>query len=153
MSLIHSHLNYCNLIWGAADDSILDPLFKLQKKAVRIISNSHYLDHTPPIFKSLKILNIFKIHIFNCSLFMFKCLKGNTFPLFRNRITQNLDIHNHNTRIKAKYRYKGKLRLKITQKSFINKGISLWNTLKDELLDMNILLRFKKSLKDHLIDL
>ena len=56
MSLIHSHLNYCNLVWGAAEDSNLEPLFKLQKMAVRIISNSHYLEHTPPIFKSLKIL-------------------------------------------------------------------------------------------------
>ena len=33
MSLIYSHLNYCNLIWGAAENSTLDPLFKLQKKS------------------------------------------------------------------------------------------------------------------------
>ena len=31
MSLIYSHLNYCNLIWGGAEDGIIEPFFKLQK--------------------------------------------------------------------------------------------------------------------------
>ena len=34
MSLIYSHLNYCNIIWGAAEDGIIEPLFLLQKKAI-----------------------------------------------------------------------------------------------------------------------
>ena len=34
MSLIYSHINYCNLIWGAAEDGIIEPLFLLQKKAI-----------------------------------------------------------------------------------------------------------------------
>ena len=32
MSLIYSHINYCILIWGSAEKTILEPLFKLQKK-------------------------------------------------------------------------------------------------------------------------
>ena len=32
MSLIYSHINYCNLIWGAAKVGITEPLFILQKK-------------------------------------------------------------------------------------------------------------------------
>ena len=32
MSLIFSHINYCNLIWGSAKKTILEPLFKLKKK-------------------------------------------------------------------------------------------------------------------------
>ena len=32
MSLIYSHINYCILIWGSAEKSIVEPLFKLQKK-------------------------------------------------------------------------------------------------------------------------
>ena len=46
MSLIYSYLNYCNLIWGAADNTIMDPLFKLQKRAIRIVDKAHYLEHT-----------------------------------------------------------------------------------------------------------
>ena len=32
MSLIYSHINYCILIWSSAEKSIVEPLFKLQKK-------------------------------------------------------------------------------------------------------------------------
>ena len=32
MSLIYSYLNYCNLIWGSAEDGIIQPLFILEKK-------------------------------------------------------------------------------------------------------------------------
>ena len=32
MSLIYSHINYCNLIWGGAETGIIEPLFKLKKK-------------------------------------------------------------------------------------------------------------------------
>ena len=32
MSLIYSYLNYCNLIWGSAEDGIIQPLYILQKE-------------------------------------------------------------------------------------------------------------------------
>ena len=48
---------YCIEIWGNTHDSYLSPLIKLQKKAVRIITFSHYLEHSAPLFKQLDILN------------------------------------------------------------------------------------------------
>ena len=152
MSLIYSHLNYCNLIWGAAENSNLMPLFKLQKKAVRIINNSHYLNYTPPIFKSLKILNIFKIYILNCSLFIFKCLKCNKFPFFKSKIIQNLNLHNHHTRNRTMYRAQKNTRLRICQRSFFHKSISVWNSLETELKEIDKIVRFKYIMKDHLIN-
>ena len=71
MSLIYSYLNYCNLIWGSAESGIIQPLFILQKKAIRIINKSHYLDHTSLIFKSLETLTIFQIFESDCLLFAF----------------------------------------------------------------------------------
>ena len=53
-SLIESHINYCLVLWGTNYHRI----FKLKKKAVRIISLAHYRSHTRPLFKSLGILNI-----------------------------------------------------------------------------------------------
>ena len=152
MSLIYSHLNYCNLIWGGAENTNLEPLFKLQKKAVRIINNSHYLDHTPPIFKSLKILNVFKIYILNCSLFIFKCLKCNKFPFFRSKIVQNLNLHNYNTRNRTMYRSQENIRLRICQRSFFHKSISVWNSLDNDIKEINTMIRFKRTMKDHLIN-
>ena len=53
-SLILPHFLYGILVWGT---NTKEP-FKLQKKAVRVISNSTYNAHTEPIFKSLQLLKI-----------------------------------------------------------------------------------------------
>ena len=43
LSLILPHINYCILAWGTNTKRV----FKLQKRAVRIITRSHYLRYTP----------------------------------------------------------------------------------------------------------
>ena len=61
-STILPHLSYCILAWDAKTEHI----FKLQKRAVRIISNSRFISNTEPIFKSfnfLKVRDLYKIHI------------------------------------------------------------------------------------------
>ena len=50
-SLFHSHLYYALPAYGCAERTSLNQLFLLQKKAVRLISGSHYNSHTDPIFK------------------------------------------------------------------------------------------------------
>ena len=98
MSLIFSYLNYCNVVWGSAYECHLRPVLTLQKKAVRIITKSAYDERSAPIFNSLKILQVPKIHKLNCFIFMFKCLNCNNFPIFRNKILQNISSHNYATR-------------------------------------------------------
>ena len=56
-TFVYPYLIYCIEIWGNTHDSYLSPLIKLQKKAVRIITFSHYLEHSAPLFKQLDILN------------------------------------------------------------------------------------------------
>ena len=58
MSLIQPYYNYCNVVWGAADTTIIEPLFLLQKKALRIVNRVPYLEHTKPIFESMKLLTV-----------------------------------------------------------------------------------------------
>jgi hypothetical protein len=53
-SLIASHLNYGIMCWGYKCKRIE----KLQKKAIRTISNSKYNSHTAPIFKKLCLLTV-----------------------------------------------------------------------------------------------
>ena len=57
-SLVYPHLNYCTLAWGCAKQTYLNPLFILQKRICRIITNSTYYAHSAPLFKQLKILKI-----------------------------------------------------------------------------------------------
>ena len=118
MSLVYTYINYCNLVWGAAEKGILDPLFKLQKKAIRIITRTHYLAHTAPLFKNLKLLTLYQVYSLNCSIFIFKCMKCNMFSEFRRRIVISSYIHSHNTRGKQMLRLKTRARLTVCQRSF-----------------------------------
>ena len=63
---------YCVEIWGNAKDIYLSPLIKLQKKSVRIITHSHYLSHSEPLFSKLNIFNFDKLVQYRISLAMFK---------------------------------------------------------------------------------
>ena len=98
-SLILSHLNYGILTWGYQTDRI----FKLQKKAVRIISLNKYNSHTDPIFKKLQLLKIEDIQTLQELKFYFKA-KHNQLPSYFNNLNFNSHsiIHPYSTRHKNK---------------------------------------------------
>ena len=152
MSLIYSYLNYCNLIWGSAENGIIQPLFILQKKAIRIMNKSHYLDHTSPIFKSLETLTVFQIFDSNCLMFAFKCINCNTFPYYRNKFSQSLNVHTYNTRYNDNYRINERARLRVIQRSFLHNGICSWNSLDNWKYDYYSISTFKKKIKSFLLD-
>ena len=57
------NLSYANLSWGSTNRTNLKKLLSQQKHAVRIINNRTRFDHTNELFKSQKILNIYKLNI------------------------------------------------------------------------------------------
>ena len=70
-AFIYPYFNYCIAVWGNTCASYLQPLFRLQKRAVQIIVNTERNAVTAPIFKALKILNLSKIYTYFCSAFCF----------------------------------------------------------------------------------
>ena len=61
-SLILSQLHYGILCWGFYGKK----LFKMQKKAVRVIAHEKYNAHTDPIFKKYKLLKLDDIFKLQC---------------------------------------------------------------------------------------
>ena len=51
-SLIVPLLNYGLLLWGVN----LKNIFRLQKKAIRLVKHNSYTSHTEPIFKEKRLL-------------------------------------------------------------------------------------------------
>ena len=72
-SLILSHINYCNIVWGNCNTTKINSLL-LQKRAIRNITNASYLAHTEPLFHRLNTLNTRYTHITNWHkmIFMYK---------------------------------------------------------------------------------
>jgi len=55
-ALIHPYFLYCLIIYSCTNQKNLNKLFLLQKRCIRLISNSKYNAHTEPLFFSLNIL-------------------------------------------------------------------------------------------------
>ena len=79
-SYIHTYLNYANLSWVSTNRTNLKKLLSQQKHAVRIINNRTRLDHTNELFKSQKILNIYKLNILSVAVFIYQ-IRNKTAPL------------------------------------------------------------------------
>ena len=56
-TLIYPFLTYGLIVWGNTYSTALQPLFILQKKAMRIVTFSKYCDHSSPLFKKYKLLS------------------------------------------------------------------------------------------------
>ena len=145
MTLIYPYFNYCNIIWGAADPTAIEPLKLLQKKVIRIISRAKYLDNTEPLFISMKLLNLIELYKLNCILFIYKCQYSNLFNHFKNRMLRGVDIHEHNTRLKLKFRLPDNT-LKRVRQSFFYKGIEYWNMLSTDIVIYKHHVQFKVNL-------
>ena len=94
-SIIQSNLNYCILAWGYN----CGRLKKLQKRAIRLITDSPYNSHTEPIFKQLNILQLedmFKVNM----LKWYYQFKNKKLPFYFNsfEFPTHENIHNYNTR-------------------------------------------------------
>ena len=87
---ISHHLSYCNSAWSTTYPCYLHNLNTLDKKIIRIITNSAFLAYSPPIFKTLKILQLSDLSQFFIATYMYKHLSSSTAP--------SIQAHNHSTR-------------------------------------------------------
>ena len=75
-TLVLPYINYGILILGKACKAYLEKIHKLQKRAVRIISNSHYRSHSAPLFQKHDILNVYDSYKLELGVFMYKYFNG-----------------------------------------------------------------------------
>ena len=54
-SVFHCHLLYAVQIWSCSHSGLVNNIFKMQKKAIRIVAGMSYNSHTEPLFKKLQV--------------------------------------------------------------------------------------------------
>jgi len=98
-SLFQCHLNFGILNWGHTITSS-DILTKLQKRSIRIITNSPYRCHTTPLFKALDILKLSDLfYLFQLKfLYNFSNKLLPTYFLHHMHLEYVREIHPYNTR-------------------------------------------------------
>ena len=78
-SFIHSYLNYGNIVWARTSTTKLKKLASKQKQALRILNNE--FTDMREIMVRMKVLNIYKLNIYQILNFMFE-IKTNTAVCF-----------------------------------------------------------------------
>ncbi len=98
-ALIQPYLSYGILAWGNANSTNLQKTIKLQKRAVRIITNSGYNSHTEPLFKRCQLFKLEDLYEFQVSLFMHDFINSKLPHSFNGVFRFNSDIQDsHRTR-------------------------------------------------------
>jgi len=135
----HSIMSYGIIFWGNSTDN--DVIFKLQKRAIRIMTNSSNKTSCRGLFKELGILPLCSQYILSLVLFVAKN---------REDFIINSDIHPYNTRFNTNL-HPSSARLTKYQKGTYFSGIKIYNCLRTRIKqlsgDVN---KFKLALKKFL---
>ena len=91
----------------------------LQKRAIRIISGSGYLDHTTPLFYASKILKLDVLYKQSIACYMYD---------HQNLLLAHVPSHNYNTRNRDRP-VPPRQNLRSTEQSVIYNGVRIWNEI------------------------
>ena len=91
LTLVYPYFEYCNVIWavnrtvslesltlsivmlsGLSTKCIARSLFRMQKRAIRVVSNSKWNSHSSPLFIKMYVLTLYNVNQFQTCCFMHK---------------------------------------------------------------------------------
>ena len=142
------------IVWGQTFASYLEPLLKLQNRAVRAISHQTILAHSLPVFKDLKLLHIDDIFKSMLLTFIYESINKRTHVYFHNFFCHNVSIHSHNTRqsICGDLFLVQRNTLQYGLRSIRYTGAKLWNGLPKTIRSLSSKFLLKKHLKDFFLN-
>ena len=149
-SFVYPYLTYGIVAWGHTYQSTVNPLFVLQKKALRLITFNNYSAHSNPIFHSLKIIKFPDLVFLQTALLMHDFYSNNLPIAFQNYFHSVKQKHDHNTtRLASKSTYSlpkartnyGKFNIKFC-------GVKIWNEISESDKKLNKS-KFKNSICDN----
>jgi hypothetical protein len=145
-SFIHPYFSYCVEVWGNTFACYLEPLVKLQKRVLRIIAGAGRIDHTAPLYRDMKIMNLDNVYKFSVLQFLYKFYHNELPVMFKSFFTYKKNIHSYITRNVSL------LHLPLTKSVSFSRtikftGVNLYNNYCD-ILDYNVSMPvFKMKLK------
>ena len=127
-SFFHSYLNYGNIAWASTSKAKLKKIASKQIETVRFVNNDNA--DIKELMSKMKVLNIYKLNIYQVLTFMFK-IKTNTAPLvFR---TQFKEIqHTYPARCSKNSFVENQLVYSQTKFSVSSRGPRLWSNILDQ---------------------
>ena len=149
-TLVMPYINYGILIWGNTCKTYLDKILKLQKWAMRTVTNSHYRSHAAPLFSKHNVLNVNDTFRLNLGIFMYKHHTNQLPNIFSQYFVKHSQNHNYPTRNAQDYSINNNSKI-FTDRATRNCGPAFWNSLDSKLKQCNSTKQFKNQLKATLI--
>ena len=128
----------------------IDTLFRMQKKAIRLITMSAYRANTLPLFKKYKLLTLQEMHIYKVAIFMFKVHHKIAPENFNECFVKNSEIHDYPTRACCNLRVPA-FKLEIMKISIRVKGAYIWNFVYNHISPVCSIYSFRISLRKLLL--
>ena len=148
--MYHAHvgslLNYCNVIWANTYATHLDSVMKMQKRIIRNVTRSEYLEHTNPLFRQIEILPIEGLRKLSIATYIYK--NQLTFP-------DLLAQHTYQTRQRNRLRPPLHSNT-LYEKSFLYQAPIVWNEfttqIHPDIFTITTPNSFKNKIKRYLLD-
>ena len=150
---IQPHIDFCNIIWGNASENNKLKVFRMQKRAVRVILD-YDVEDTTEAMKSLNILSFCDRLILRKAKFMFKVYHNMT-PTY---INENFNLRsNLNTSVNLRSMNVGcfippKPHTECFKQSMRYSGCLIWNGLPDDVKSSDTQETFHRRCLKSLID-
>ena len=139
---VTSMLNYNIPIWGCNYDANINPILSLQKRIIRNITKSEFLDHCNPLFNKCNTLKVSDINKLYLATKFYKNPEKYTAPLTFQ--------HPHNTRNQHLLR-PVVCSTTLMRNSFLFQGPAIYNDVPDEIKQAVSVQSFKQKYKKHLL--
>lgn len=146
-SLIESHIMYAIEIYGLTYPTQLQPIYLLQKRALRVIISLPIYESVTSAFDALSILDVYKLTQLRICILLFNIIHGHLH-------VQNVDLSFYSSRYLLR-KDEHILNLPTPRTNFMLHSISyqgpkIWNTLPYDIRAMRSLTGFKRLLNIYL---
>ena len=91
-TFLYPYFNYCIELWGNTYSTYMDPLIKLQNRALRIITWTFRRVRLASLYRKLKLLELPKIYMHAVQLFMYKRHHDKLPCIFRGLFCLNYEV-------------------------------------------------------------
>ena len=148
-SFIHPYITYGNVAWASTFRTKLQKIYRLQKRAIRVMTHSSRITHSRPLMQEHSILNVYEVNILQTLSFIFKH-RINTVPVIFSTWFTRIH-HGYNSRL-AEFGYqecsaKGQNRFSIRRRAPV-----LWNRIPCSVArESNSVQQFKYKIKQYLL--
>ena len=92
-ALFVPHLIYSILLWDNSSNYLLNQLYILQKRTLRLICNAPFNEHSQPLFLQNKVLTLDDIYNYQLGIFLYKHKHSNLPSDFISFFQTNSDFH------------------------------------------------------------